>query len=310
MIRRCLLAVMALGAAITLAGPAAATTTTTSSTTSTTSTTIAAAATAAVSVVPDTGLSDLQTVTISGTGFSTGEAVNLAQCNLFAGKAGGVCYAPTHKTVTASSSGDFSTSFVVRRVIVESGSSADCGTAPATCGIAAGGTVHTAFATLTFSSSVPANRPHITVTPTTGLQDAATVQVSGSGFTPDSKVVLAQCVTGTIGLTACDRSTEQSAVADANGVFPTTAFVVHTRIFAGAQGLAVDCSSTETNATPCSLVAANAIGASEFGASTLTFGAPPLPRTGGNSGGIALIALASLAAGGTLILGTRRRYRS
>ena len=71
----------------------------------------------------------------------------------------GVCYGPTRKEQMADSSGAFTTTFIVRRNIIESGSPVDCASAPETCGIVAGDP-RIAVATLTFDPSVPANGPH------------------------------------------------------------------------------------------------------------------------------------------------------
>ena len=289
--------------------PAWAVPTTTTSAATTTSTTVVAMAAAAVSVAPNAGLADLETVTVAGSGFIPNHDLNIAQCDLFNGGAGGVCYAPTRESDRSDSSGAFTTSFIVRRVIVQTGSSVDCASAPAKCGIIVQDVTHTVVATLTFDPSVPANAPKVTATPDTGLHEADTVQISGSGFTPNQKIVIAQCRAATIGLEHCDTSNEAGTVADDKGAFPATSFAVHASItIAGTGGGPLDCLPTATDAAPCTLVAANFVGASEFAAAPLRFEAPTtLPRTGGASFPLAMLALTSIAAGAALIFGSHRR---
>jgi len=285
---------------------------TTSRTAAATSTTVVATATASASATPNTGLSDLEIVTVAGSGFIPNHELNVAQCNLFNGGAGGVCYGPTRKSEMSDSGGAFTTSFIVRRVIVETSSSVDCASASDTCGIVVQDVTNTAVATLAFDSAVPANLPKITMTPGTGLHNGDTLQIAGSGFTPNEHVTIAQCATGTIGLEHCDTSNEATAVTDDKGSFATTSFVVHASItIAGTSGGPLDCLPTTTDVAPCALVAANAGGPSEFAAMPLTFEAPTtLPRTGSTSFPLAGIALVSIAAGAALIFGVRRRSGS
>jgi len=303
-----------LGAPTTTTSPTDPTSTTgatTSTTVSTSSTTVAVAVAASVSVAPSTNLIDLETVTVAGAGLVHNHLVNIAQCNLFNGKSGGVCYAPTRRSTTSDATGAFTTSFVVRRVIVESTSSVDCGAAAATCGIIVGDLTHTVVADLTFDPSAPANPPEVNVAPDVGLYDGDSVHVAGTGFTPDERIVIAQCASTTAGLGRCDPSNEVVAVADEKGSFTATPFVVHTLITVSTGGGTLDCTPTTANQVPCVIVAANSVGASEFAAATIVFAAPAaLPRTGGTEHALGIAALAAVAAGTGLVLASRRRRSS
>ena len=292
-----------------LSATASAAPITTTSASTTTSTTVAVTATATVSVTPSTGLTDLETVTVAGSGFIPNHDLNIAECNLFNGGAGGTCYAPTRKSDLSDSGGAFTTSFIVRRVIVQTGSSVDCASAPATCGIIVQDVTNTVVATLTFEPSVPANLPKITATPDTGLRTGDTVQIAGTGFTPNEHVTLAECAATTLGLARCDASNEVGSVADEKGAFPATSFIVQASItIFGASGGPLDCLPTTTDAAPCVIVAANTVGASEFATAPIAFEAPTtLPHTGSPSFPLASLAFTSIAAGAALIFGTRRR---
>ncbi len=296
--------VTALPTTTTTGTPASTTTTSVA----TTSTTVVAAAVPTVSVAPSTGLSDLETVTVAGTGLVADAPFNVAQCNIFNGKAGGVCYEPTRKSVRTDSSGAFTTSFVLRRIIVETGASVDCASGPARCGIIVGEVSQVVVAPLAFDASVPANGPVVTAIPANGLHDGDTISVAGTGFTPDEKVVIAQCASTSLGLSSCDPSNETTVLADGKGSFPATAFVVRESItIVGVPGGPLGCRPTASEAVPCVVVAANFVGGSEFAAAAVAF-APPteLPRTGGASFPLGVVALTTVVAGAAVVTTARR----
>jgi len=293
------------------AGVGAAATTTTAPTTTTTST--LPGSTPALTVTPSEGLHDLEMVTVSGRGFAPGEALSVAQCRLLNGLIGGICYGPTRTDVTADSSGGFTTSMVVRRIISESASTADCAAAPGTCGIEAGGARPALVAALTFDPSVQPAGPVLDVVPAADLHDGDSVQVHGVGFIPSAKIVIAECPAATFGFTACDKSTQVSAQSDSTGAF-VTSFVVHVTIApAGTSGVAVppvDCRNTS-----CKVAAANFVAGSEHADAAIEFASPivqavELPSTGAPArtlsilGGILFILGASVLAA----LGARRRH--
>jgi LPXTG-motif cell wall-anchored protein len=259
----------------------------------------------AATVSPATGLRDLQTVQVSGTGFAPNATVPVSQCVLGpGGTVAGICYGATRVTVTADATGAFTTPFVVRRVIVEAGPSQDCAASPGICGVSVGSTAVVASPPLEFDAAVPPNGPALQVDPASGLVDGTTVHVTASGFTPNQQVKVAQCRAGGFGFAGCDLATQVMATPDANGAF-TLDFVVHAAIVAsGTDGGPVDC----TLAPGCAVVAANDVAASEFANATLTFAAPvdnDLPRTGGATTPLAAVAAALLLLG--LAASARRR---
>jgi LPXTG-motif cell wall-anchored protein len=288
-------------AAMVAAGatPAGAATTTTTGPATTTTT-----PTPAFTVTPNAGLHDLQSVTVTGSGFAPGSSLDISQCKVNGNEIAGVCYGATRTVVTTDSSGGFSTPMFVRRVINEIGATVDCASSPGLCAIAVPGA--SAVVGLTFDSSIPPAGPSIDVQPSTGLSDGETVQVHGVGFTPDADVKIAQCPAGSHGLETCEIATIVVAHSDASGNVAAT-FVVHTVITpSGENNTPVDC-----RATPCRLVVANSLGASENADVSLAFGSSALPRTGGTTLPWSVIAVALLVLGAGMLSARRwpRRER-
>jgi LPXTG-motif cell wall-anchored protein len=262
----------------------------------------------AATVTPATGLRDLQAVEVSGTGFPANASVPITQCVLGpGGTAAGICYGATRITVTADAGGAFTTSFIVRRVIVEAGSSKDCADAPGACGLNVGTQPVVASPPLEFDPAVPPNGPAVQVDPSTGLVDGATVRVTGTGFTPNQQLKIALCRAGGFGFEGCDLATQVMAMSDANGAFGLD-FVVRAAIVAGGtNGGALDC----TAPPGCAIVAANNFSASEFGNAPLTFAAvvdDELPRTGAATSNLAVLG-AALVLIGLATTGHRRPVR-
>jgi hypothetical protein len=246
----------------------------------------------AATVTPASGLHDLQAVQVAGTGFTPNAVVPITQCAVGpGGGAGGICYGATRITVTTDATGAFSTSFIVRRVIVEAGPSKDCAEAPGVCGINVGTDAVIASPPLEFDPATPPNSPTLQVSPSTALVDGTTVHVTGTGFTPNQALNVEQCRAGGFGLQGCDTSTLVTANSDANGTFSTDV-IVHANITAaGTDGGPVDC----TAPPGCAIVAANGFSASEFGNTSISFAGAAdddLPRTG-----TAATRLASVGAG-------------
>lgn len=90
-----------------------------------------------VRAAPEVGLTDGQVVEVHGTGFSPHASVALAQCRSDANSTGG-CDIFRFKYVTASSSGEFATTFEVRSMLDAGGTTVDCAAEPGLCGVGAG----------------------------------------------------------------------------------------------------------------------------------------------------------------------------
>jgi hypothetical protein len=264
-----------------------------------------ASAAPAATVTPATGLRDLQVVQVSGTEFPPDTAIPITQCVVQGGVAAGICYGATRIMVTTDATGAFTAPFVVRRVIVEAGPTKDCADAPGACGLNVGSTAVIASPLLEFDPAVPPNRPALQLAPAVGVTDGATVQLTGTGFTPDQQLRVAQCRAGGFGLHGCDPATQVMANSDANGSFSLD-FVVRAAITAaGEDGGPVDC----TVPPGCAIVAANDLSASEFANAAIGFGAvidEELPRTGSESSRLAPLGVALLLLG----LATSRRPRA
>jgi hypothetical protein len=106
--------------------------------------------------------------------------------------------------------------------------------------------------TTTTTTSVgppPACTPSLTANPSAQLADGQTITVTGSGFTPDTVVGMAECESGTSGEAGCDLSTVQEVFSDNTGSFSTPYTV--TRMLA-LEGTSIDCALT-----PCLIGAAD-----------------------------------------------------
>ncbi len=151
-----------------------------------------------VSVTPDTGLADLQVVTMTGTGFAKNASIATLQCRPGATGPEG-CDLATLTYLTADASGSFTTKRAVHRLVGIGGTNIDCAT-PNACVLAAANISNYAESNgvvLGFDRSKPLVKPSVTVTPSTGLVDHQLVTITGSGFTPLATVTVTQCQTST-----------------------------------------------------------------------------------------------------------------
>ena len=178
-----------------------------------------AAAPPAISATPRTDLTNLQTITITGSGFTPGATVGLAQCRM------GECAAiPFWAFTNADASGNISRSLTIRTTVQGSATTWSC--LNVSCFVSAFQGPSFAFAVgvpIWFRNTTGsvADRA-ITVTPSSGLVDGQTVAVTGvslyDGFTP-----LFECITSPVA--ACSPATT-IATATGDGSFSTT-FTVH-----------------------------------------------------------------------------------
>ncbi|MBU6515839.1 MAG: fibronectin type III domain-containing protein [Acidobacteria bacterium] len=98
--------------------------------------------------------------------------------------------------------------------------------------------------------------PTLTVTPSTGLSNGASVKVSGTGFTPHDSVFILECLANATGQSGCNiQGFPTSVKISASGVLPVTVFKVATgRIGTGT------CGTTAANAAACAISVGNASG--------------------------------------------------
>ncbi len=189
----------------------------------------AGAATPTLSVTPSKNLADLQSVTVAGKGFTPSVTIGIVECASTAtGEAG--CDLGTLVETTDSSSGAFSISRYVRRIIHPSSGQLDCASKPGACAMAAADVSNIAEhagALLSFNPKIPPAIPKATTTPSTGLRDHQTVQVTGSGMQPNGFAEVLQCKAGgTPSFNNCDPSTARQITIGPDGKF-TTSWVVH-----------------------------------------------------------------------------------
>lgn len=264
----------------------------------------AGATTPTITITPNTGLTDGQTVQLTGTGFApnlgTGSTVAI-ECLATATTAAG-CNTATgqYVLVNSNASGDLTNAlgatsipFTVQTGTVGNGT---CGTsaADATCLITIG-TVSPpatlAAATITFASggtttttsTIPTSTttttpiPHsVQVSPSTGLTNGASVSVTGTDFTPADSVYAVECLATATSSAGCDTATATPITVGADGTLPATTFKVVT----GTVGTGT-CGTSSSNLSSCVIEVANPSGA-DAGAIPITFSAPkvtvPAPK--------------------------------
>ena len=151
----------------------------------------------AVTVTPSTGLVTLQTVTISGTGFTPNTGVGWAECKNNGSGDGNDCDVNHTGSAGTDSSGAFTAAFVVRRILHTANGDVDCATAPGTCNLGVGKIsdhAERAGAPLTFDPNAPLPPPPtLHAAPLTNLHEGDSVAMFGGGFVPSSQVAIAQC---------------------------------------------------------------------------------------------------------------------
>jgi hypothetical protein len=156
----------------------------------------AAPAAPVITVTPDTGLLDGQTVTLAGEGFLPAEPLVMLVC------AGELC-APDYRglpTGSADINGVLDSDQVVSRLLFgPDGTVHDCALEACTMRVTSWETfLQYGDVPLTFDAAVPPPAlPALVVSPSTGLVDGQSVQVTGSGFQRGFiTVLLMQCRTG------------------------------------------------------------------------------------------------------------------
>jgi hypothetical protein len=203
------------------------------------------AAAPAITVSPAVGLVDLQSVTVTGSGFTPGAFLAVQQC-----KAGTIVLFPTcgfgGPFVTADGSGAFVTTMVVRRTIRTPVNLAyDCVASPGACEIdvidsgPGGGGI--ASQSLTFDPSAPSPAlPSLTVEPSADLVDGQVVNLDATGFVAGDNIVVIEC-THTLG-DGLHCANARFVPADATGSVHV-AFTVRRIVHSNQTGAPFDCAS-------------------------------------------------------------------
>lgn len=196
-------------------------------------------------IEPANALRDMQTVKLTGHGFTPSAVIAAAQCWTPDGASGGAdgCDLGTTATgATVRPDGTFQMSVTVRQNISVGGRTIDCAAQPITslCRFGAAnvknydesGVVH-----LLLEPTVGvATPPTIAVAQTEGLRDGDDLIVTGTGFAPNEPIQLAVCVVGGMsGQELCWRKNPvRTAAADGEGRLATT--ITATRFVQTAGG--------------------------------------------------------------------------
>jgi acetyl esterase/lipase len=205
-----------------------------------------------LTVTPDAELTDLQRVEVSASGLVWSDFARVAQCatapvNIFD------CDFDNMLDVDTRDSDSFTADFRVSAVIAtENRDTVDC-RLPGACVLAVLSTESTspaksAFAPLTFDPDTEVIVGSITVAPDHDLLDGQTVNVTGTGFPPDTFVSFYVCAPGHVA-DAC-QWTPDFAPVDGAGHFQVDVVV---SAVVPSEGGEIDC---RTTAEPCVLVAA------------------------------------------------------
>jgi hypothetical protein len=217
-----------------------------------------APAVALAHVTPNSSLRDLDSVIVTGTGFTPGVAVDVVECTR--PPAGfPSCDYTTGRAITAGLHGEFSFTFSVRRHIAAFSSpngatNFDCGAIRRSCALTIRGseTQPTISRGLTFNPRLSAVVPAIIIDPKYDLRDNQSIAVTLHGFTPNQPVRIVECSGEAItenDLSYCDYTTVQTGTPTVSDL--RTRFTV--RAVVGGQGGLVDC---RTKRGACVLIAA------------------------------------------------------
>ncbi len=219
-----------------------------------------------ITVSPNTGLTNGESVTITGSGFMPSEASLIAvECIATATSAAG-CNTTTFAPVTVSADGDFTVpTFDVTTGPIGTGT---CGTsaADATCAISVGSTATgavAAFAIIGFNTG-----PNVALSPSTGLTNGGSTSITGVGFTPGDTVYAVECALYATSEAGCDTGTATPITVSSTGALPATSF----KVVAGTVGTGT-CGTSAANYDGCIIEVANIMGA-DAGFTTFDFVAP------------------------------------
>jgi hypothetical protein len=176
--------------------------------------------TTTLTITPNTGLNNGDTVSVSATGLAASSTVYIVECSSL-GASG--CDTTHLVSTTTGADGSFSgVSFAVETGTVGDGT---C-TAAADCYLTATTNAGTASAATAYNTISFAAAPTLTVTPHTGLKNGDTVSVSGTGLAASSTVYIVEC--SSLGASGCDTSHLGSTTTGADGSFSGVSFAVET----------------------------------------------------------------------------------
>jgi hypothetical protein len=212
-----------------------------------------ATSTPALTITPNTGLKNGQSVTVTGSGFAPGDSVFVVEC-LATFTSDADCNKAGATPATVADDGTLpSTALTLTTGAVGSGACGtttsnlnDCVVSVANAAGADAATGPITFAPLTVPRS-------LVVRPSTGLRSGESVKVSGAGFVADEHVRIIECLVGAKSDAKCDRKTLKAVVIRATGVLAATSF----KVFTGKIGSGT-CGTTAANLRHCIIRVATA----------------------------------------------------
>ncbi len=216
----------------------------------------AAASGPSLTVTPNTGLTNGEKVTITGSGFTPGDSLYATEC-LATASSPADCNVSTATPITVNTDGTLpSTTFTV---VTGTVGGATCGTSAADAAacvimVANSSEGDRAAAPIAFVVPTPTT-PSVTVSKNSGLKNGQTVTVTGSGFTPGDSVYAVECLKGATGQSSCDLTTATAITVNTDGTLPSTSFKVVTGAVASGT-----CGTTAANARNCVIAVANISG--------------------------------------------------
>ncbi len=148
-----------------------------------------------LTVTPNRGLADGQTVTVSGTGYARGETVGVQECELSDATRPRSQRCTAVASFAADASGSGSATFRVRRLLGAPGSKRpDCAFVEDGC-VVQQSRLPSLRVPLRFDKATPIIRATLTVTPRDGLVDGQTVAIRGTNF-PSGSISVHECASG------------------------------------------------------------------------------------------------------------------
>jgi hypothetical protein len=246
-----------------------------------------AASTPTITITPNTGLANTQSVQVTGTGFTPNQGLGTmaaVECVATATTTAG-CDTAHYVLVTSDASGNVNFAFAVETGTVGNGT---CGTsatdatclisvgsvsppatlAAATITFATGGSTTTTTTTIPTTTTTTASSPSVQVSPSTGLSKGESVTVTGTGFKAADSVFAVECLATATTSAGCDTATATPITVGADGTLPSTTFKVVT----GTVGTGT-CGTSSANRSNCIIEVANPT-ATDVGFAPITFKTP------------------------------------
>jgi hypothetical protein len=226
----------------------------------------ASAAGPTITITPNTALTNGESVSIVGSGYTPADSLFALECLATATSVTG-CDTGTAVPVTASSTGTFTQAFNVKSETSIGGSS--CGTTAtdlsnciievANTGDTDAGAAPITFAvpvaTTTTTTTTPVNHGprKLHVAPTTKLKNGSRVKVSGTGFKAGDNVYVVECLATSTSQAGCDLKTLKAVTITGSGVLRAFSFKVVTGKIGNGS-----CGTKASNLKSCSISVANA----------------------------------------------------